>query len=91
MAITTVKKLNLPLPAEMHKALFKESREMGVPTTRLVRSVLEEWLRERLHARQKDQIRRYAEKWGGTRADLDSELEAAGIEELLQVDRDETR
>lgn len=89
MSVTAVKKLNLPLPLEMHKALFSESRELGVPTTRLVRSVLEEWLGERRRARRREEIRQFAIACAGTELDLDLELEATGAGELQRFFEDE--
>ena len=82
MATTTFKKLNLPLPMEIHEALFSESKDMGVPTTRLVRTVLEDWLRERRRARRREEIRRFAISHARTELDLDIELDSAATEEL---------
>lgn len=89
MPITAVKKLNLPLPLEMHKALFSESRELGVPTTRLVRSVLEEWLSERQRARRQEEVRQFAMACAGTELDLDLELEASATGELQRFFEEE--
>ncbi len=93
MGVTAYKKLNLPLPEEMHEALFAESREVGVPATRLVRSVLEDWLQERRRARRRAEIRRFALAHADTELDLDPELEAAATAELrrLYEGEDETR
>lgn len=85
MTTTAFKKMNLPLPPEMHEALFAESREMGVPTTRLVRRVLESWLEERRRAQRREEIRRFAEACAGTELDLDPDLEAAATEELQRL------
>jgi hypothetical protein len=87
------KKLNLPLPEEIHEALFAESREAGVPATRLVRSVLEEWLQERRRAKRRAEVRRFALAHAGTELDLDPELEVAATAELSRFyeDEDETR
>ena len=89
MPITAAKKLNLPLPRDMHEALFSESRELGIPTTRLVRSVLEEWLGERRRARRREEVRQFAMAHAGTELDLDPGLEAAGAEELQRFFEDE--
>lgn len=82
MTATTFKKLNLPLPPEMHEALFAESKDMGIPATRLVRTVLEDWLRGRRKARRREEIRQFATACAGTEFDLDTELEAAAVEDL---------
>lgn len=93
MTTTTLKNMNLPLPSELHEALFAESREMGVPTTRLVRRVLEDWLHERGRARRREEIRDFAQACAGTELDLDPDLEAEAAEELqrLYEGEDETR
>jgi hypothetical protein len=82
MATASYKKLNLPLPPDMHEAIFSESKMLGVPATRLVRSVLESWLEERRRARRKEAIRRFAAASAGTNLDLDPDLEAAATQEL---------
>ncbi len=93
MSAAAAKKLNLPLPREMHEALFSESREMGVPATRLVRSILEDWLRERGRARRRAEVRRFAMEHAATELDLDPKLEAAATAELRRFyeEEDETR
>ncbi len=85
----TVKKLNLPMPLDLHEALFAESRSLGIPATRIVRSALETWLAKRRRARLEEEIYRYATAHAGTEADLDPELEQAATEELLRLDDDE--
>jgi hypothetical protein len=82
MTTTALKKLNLPLPLEMHEALFTESQELGIPATRVVRSLLEEWLRDRRRTRRREEVRRFAMESAGTELDLDPELEAATTEEI---------
>ena len=82
----TVKKLNLPMPPELHEALFEESRSLGVPATRIVRSALEDWLAKRRQARLEEEIYRFATTYGGTEIDLDPQLEQAATEELLRLD-----
>ncbi len=87
--VMTVKKLNLPMPPELHEALFAESRSLGVPATRIVRSALEDWLAKRRRARLEEEIHRFATTYGGTEVDLDPQLEQAATEELLRLDDDE--
>lgn len=89
MGVTAYKKLNLPLPEEMHKALFAESRLAGVPATRLARSVLEEWLEQRKRERRREEVRQFAVKHAGSDLDLDSDLEAAATEELSRLYEDD--
>lgn len=74
---------HLPLPDELYQTVRTESKRRKRPATELVREVLEEWQKrlraEMLHA----EIADYAVKHAGTDADLDTGLEAAGIETLL--------
>ncbi len=80
-----VKKMNLPLPPQLHTALFGEARRRRMPTTRLVRSVLEEWVQDQEREREAAEIRRFAAEFGGTELDLDPELEEAGLEVLRKL------
>jgi len=82
------KKLNLPLPEAMHAAVFREAKRRRVPATRLVRSILSDWLAAQAREREADAIRRFAETHGGSAADLDPELEAAGLE-LIDAEPDD--
>lgn len=85
-----VKKMNLPLPPRLHTALLGEARRRRVPATRLVRSVLEDWVVRQQRELEAAEIRRFASELAGTDLDLDPELEAAGVEELRKVPADET-
>ena len=78
MSTMATKKLNLRLPQEIHEAIFAESHEMGVPATRLVRSVLEDWLRERRRARRREKVRRFAIEHAGSELDLAPETPPTG-------------
>jgi tRNA(Ser,Leu) C12 N-acetylase TAN1 len=89
MSSSATKKLNLPLSAEMHEAIFTESRSLGVPATRVVRSVLEAWLKERQRIRRLEEIRRFAEAHAGSELDIDHDLEAAAEEEFDRISEDE--
>ena len=89
MSTSTLKKLNLPLPEETHRALFDESRRTGVPATRLVRSALEDWLRQRMRENRRDEVRRFALEHAGGEYDLDPVLESAAAEELHLFDEDD--
>ena len=89
MPTSPLKKFNLPLPEEMHSALFAESRRTGVPATRLVRSALEDWLRQRMREHRRDEVRRFALEHAGGEYDLDPVLESVAAEELDRFDEDE--
>jgi hypothetical protein len=85
-----VRKMNLPLPAQVHAAVFREARRAGIPATRLVRQVLGQWLSEQARAREADEIRCFAAAHAGSQVDLDPALAAAGLE-LLEPDRDDAQ
>lgn len=82
MSTIVAKKLNLPLPQDMHEAIFSESRRLGISAARLVRTVLEDWLQERRREIRREEVRRFALEHAGTDLDLDPALEAAAVEEL---------
>jgi hypothetical protein len=87
----STKKLNLPLPVDLHRAVFTEARDRGVPATRLVRSILKEWLDERARAREAEELGRFAREHAGSELDLIPELESAAAAELERTARDEAR
>ncbi len=82
MSTLAFKKLNLPLPSEMHEAILVEAKALGIPATRLIRSVLDAWLEDRRRTLRRAEIRRFATACAGTEFDLDQELEAAAIQDL---------
>jgi hypothetical protein len=55
----------------------------------MVRSVLEEWLKERQRARRQEEIRRFAEANAGNELDFDQELGAAAWQELDRFNEDD--
>lgn len=79
-----VKKMNLPLPPDLHHRLFQEARSEGVPATRLVRSILDRWLADRARAREADELHRFAQEAAGTELDLIPDLEAEAAAELAR-------
>ena len=83
MSMTTFKKLNLPLPEEMHKALFAESKHAGIPATRLARSAIQHWLDQRRQEKLQEEIHQFAMENAGGHLDLDQYLEAAATDELI--------
>jgi hypothetical protein len=93
MPTSPPRKFNLPLPEEIHAALFDESRRTGVPATRLAREALEDWLRRRERDRRREEVRRFAMDNAGGEYDLDPALESIAAEELQEFDEDtrETR
>lgn len=81
------KNLHVPLPPELHRALKRQSKQLGTPTTSLAREAIEEWLERRRKAEIAQQLREYALAVAGTEDDLDEALASAAEEELLEFDR----
>ena|SRR6059036_769904 len=76
---------HIPLPDKLYQALRLEAERRRRPATVLVREVLEAWI-ERLRAEAlHSEIMDYATKCAGGSADIDTELEAAGIESLIET------
>ena len=86
---SSVKKLSLPLPEDMHSELFDESRRTGVPATKLARAAIEDWLRRRKRERRREEIRRFATRHAGGEYDLNPVFESAAAEELSGDDGDD--
>ena len=89
MPSSSHKKLNLPLPEEMHTALFDEARRSGEPATRLARTAINDWLEKRARERRVEQVRQFALEHAGGEYDLDPLLESVAAEELLRFDEDD--
>lgn len=89
MPTQTTKNLHVPLPDPMYKRLRREALRSRRPATSLVREAIVRWLDEQEKQLEFEAIADYARATAGTTFDLDEELEAAGIEELLALDYDE--
>jgi metal-responsive CopG/Arc/MetJ family transcriptional regulator len=85
MSTATLKNLHVPLPDELNRELRAEAKRSGQPATELareaIRNLLEHRKRETLHS----EIAAYATAVAGTQQDLDSDLEAASVEHLLDA------
>ncbi len=82
---------HLPLPQDLRDMLREEAERCGRPATALAREALIEWLEERRRSRLREEIAAYASACAGTSADLDEELEEAGVELLAGEDANEAR
>lgn len=82
---------HLPLPNDLRELLREEAERCGRPATALAREALGEWLRERRAQRLREEIAAYAEACAGSSADLDEDLEEAGLESLEGIGDHETR
>ncbi len=74
---------HLPLPENLHRRLHAVAEREGARATVVAREAIEYWLDERERAAVHEEVAEYASSMAGTPADLDRDLEAAAVEELL--------
>jgi len=82
-----MKNFHLPLPDRMHADLHAVAEKANVSATTLAREAIDAWLREQARRARHEAIVAYAAEMAGTDLDLDPQLEAAGIESLLKIDK----
>jgi len=80
--VDVMKNLHVPLPSLLDAALRAEAARRNQPATMLVRQAIEEWLHRQEQLALHQAIASYASKWAGSDADLDEDLETAGLEHL---------
>jgi hypothetical protein len=80
-----MKNFHLPLPEQTWSGLRAEAERSQVPATALAREAIDSWLQERAKRARHDQIAGWAAEMAGTHLDLDHDLEAAGIEQLVHA------
>ena len=83
-----MKNFHLPLPEQVYAQLRAEADRNGVPATALAREAIDFWLRNQAKEARYNAIVTYATQMAGTDLDLDSDLESAGIESLLDATGD---
>lgn len=77
---------HVPLPKDVHAALRSEAERTGRPATVLAREAIESYLRRRRRIALHEAIAAYAAAHAGTPTDLDTALERAGVEHLLDLE-----
>ena len=82
-----MKNFHLPLPEQTYIGLKAEAERTGVPATTLAREAVDGWLRQQGRKTRHDAIAAYAMEMAGTRFDLDTELESAAIEHMLNTSK----
>jgi len=82
-----LRNFHLPLPEDVYEALRDEAAAVKQPATVIARRAIETWLHERKRAAVREAIAAYAAEHAGTSADLDPELEAAGLQALRRAKR----
>lgn len=80
-----MKNFHLPLPDQTYAGLRAEAARTGVPATTLARNAVDSWLRQQYRKARHEAITAYAAEMGGTHLDLDTDLESAGIEHLVNT------
>ena len=83
MAARMQRNLHVPLPEALHERLRAEATRSGRPATTLAREAIEAWIEDRERAAVHEAIAAYAAEVAGTSADLDEDLEQAGIDHLV--------
>jgi hypothetical protein len=85
-----MKNFHLPLPEQTWSGLRAEAERAQVPATALAREAIDCWLREQAKTTRHDQIAAWAAEMAGTDLDLDTNLEAAAIEQLVKAGKPKT-
>jgi hypothetical protein len=80
-----MKNFHLPLPDQTYAHLKAQAERMQVPATALAREAVDCWLREQSRKVRRNEIAAYAAQMAGTELDLDTDLESAGIENLVKT------
>jgi len=83
-----MKNFHLPLPEPTYAQLRAEAERTQVPVTILAREAIDLWLRQQARAAKHAAIADYAKEMAGTSFDLDTTLEAAGIEHLVRTGKE---
>lgn len=84
MAAKAMRNLHVPLPEPLHDRLRAEAARSGRAATTLAREAIESWIEEHQRRAVHDAIVEYAGEMAGSHADLDEELERAGVELLVR-------
>jgi predicted transcriptional regulator len=80
-----MKNFHVPLPDETYDHLRTVAERSKVPATVLAREAIDFWVRQQLRKSRHDAIAAFAAEAAGTPFDLDTDLEAAGIEHLIKT------
>lgn len=79
-----MKNFHIPLPDDTYQRLRVVAERSKMPATVLAREAIDSWLRLQVRKARHDAIAAYAAETAGTPFDLDPDLEAAGIENLVR-------
>ncbi len=73
---------HVPLPEDLYLALQAEAAQLQRPANAVARDAIAHWVERQRQARIDQEILAYARDVAGTSADLDRDIEAAGLELL---------
>jgi hypothetical protein len=82
-----VRNFHVPLSDAAYESLRAVAERSKIPATTLAREAIDFWLRQQLRKARHTAIAAYAAELAGTALDLDPELEAVGVEHLIQSDK----
>jgi hypothetical protein len=80
-----MKNFHVPLPDDTYERLRAVAERARMPATSLARDAIDFWLRQQIRRQRHEAIAAFAAEAAGTALDLDSDLEAAGIDHLLNM------
>ncbi|MGH9365753.1 MAG: hypothetical protein ACRD1B_10900 [Thermoanaerobaculia bacterium] len=75
---------HVPLSGELYEELKSEAKRRGRPATAVARHAIAAWLRQARRLELHEEISAYARRRAGSVADLDPDLEVAGIDALVE-------
>lgn len=82
-----MRNFHLPLPERTYALLRAEAERAQLPATTIAREAIDAWLKDLMRKARHEAIAGYAARMAGTKLDLDTELESAGIEHLVRTGR----
>ncbi len=80
-----MRNLHVPLPNPTYNRLRIIAERTNRPATDLAREAIDTWLADQQRMLLHESVAEYARSEAGSPADLDEQLEAAGIESLVAV------
>lgn len=87
MKTTSIRNFHIPLPESLYQRLNEAAKRERRPATQLAKQAVEYWLSEQEKLAIHEEIAKYAAEMAGTEADLDEELEAAGVQHLIDAEK----
>ena len=78
-----IRNFHLPLPDPLYEKLREEAERLDRPATTLAREAIEDWLRQRQRLALQEAISKYAAHNAGSEVDLDEDLEATSVSQLM--------